>query len=86
MGGEMLTAKQVSAEFLSEADIAHLTGIKRGRNGKAHEQLQIEQLRTMGIAFRVNARGAPIVTWEAVNGNQKQSVTKWQPAALRTGT
>jgi hypothetical protein len=70
--------------FLTPAEIAHLTGIKTGRNGKTREQLQIEQLRVMGVAFRINARGAPVVTWSAVDGVSKETQPQqWVPAALR---
>ena len=69
--------------FLEDADVARLTGLKKGRNGKTREQLQAEQLRAMGIAFRINARGVPIVTWDAVNGARPQQtspMTTWTSA------
>jgi len=71
--------------FLSPVDIQHLTGIKTGRKGETREQLQIKELRRMNIVFRVNARGAPIVTWSAVDGFQPSEPAAnqpWQPNVL----
>lgn len=64
-----------------------MTGIARGRKGRSREELQVDQLRTMGIAFRINARGRPIVTWEAVNGlpSKAESPTIWQSNILKFG-
>jgi hypothetical protein len=55
--------------FLTEAEVNELTGIGCGRTehrGTPLEckvskfELQVQQLRTMGIAFFVNARGRPL--------------------------
>ena len=56
--------------FLTEDDVAELTGIKRGRDGKTRYQMQIEQLRLMQVAFRVNAAGRPIVAVAAIEGKK----------------
>ncbi|MDR2874961.1 MAG: DUF4224 domain-containing protein [Methylobacillus sp.] len=70
--------------FLTSKDIAELTGIKRGHNGKTREQLQLAQLRSMGVACRTNVRGVPVVTWTAVNGiSQTSQQIQHIPAALR---
>lgn len=70
--------------FLKVSDLVELTGIARGRDHQTRAQLQCAELRRMGIAFRVNARGAPVVTWTTVNGVQAgQTPDKWQPLALR---
>jgi hypothetical protein len=73
--------------FLSPSDVAELTGIARGRKGKSREQLQVDQLRAMAIAFRINARGRPIVTWEAVNGlpSRQEPAKVWQSNVLKFG-
>lgn len=74
-----------NVSFLEESDVAKLTGIKKGRGGKTRAQLQIEQLREMGIAFRVNARGLPIISWSAIDGQKVQqnpAKSGWAPAVL----
>lgn len=72
------------SSFLTPDEIITLTGIKRGHDGKTREELQVEQLRIMGVPFRVNARGAPVVTWAGVDGvTQTQPAQKHIPAALR---
>lgn len=79
---------QPDAIFLSEEQIDHLTGIKRGDtiNGKKLNkfQLQVEFLRQRGIAFIENARGKPVITRSAVEGRQeKEPVRKgWQPKVV----
>lgn len=63
--------------FLEDADIAKLTGRKM-------KSLQIVALRKMGIVFRVNATGHPVVTWSAVEGRKEEPVkTAWQPRLLK---
>lgn len=70
--------------FLTPDEVATLTGIKKGRDGETREQLQVKQLRLMGVAFRINARSRPIVTWAAVDGQIPIMPTtpKWAPAVL----
>ena len=71
--------------FLTLEEIAELTGIKKGRNGKTRNQLQVEQLRLMGVTFFVNACGRPIVTYTAIEGNKQPPQEKpqtWKPAIL----
>jgi hypothetical protein len=72
--------------FLTADEVAILTGIKRGRNGKSGYQLQAEQLRRMGLPFFVNACSRPIVTRVAVEGGRAEPAKaekKWVPAVLR---
>lgn len=70
--------------FLTENDVSTLTGIKRGAHGKTRHQLQAEWCRGAGIAFRVNARGRVVITWQSVNGSSNlQAQQAWVPAALR---
>lgn len=71
--------------FLTPEEVAELTGIKKGKNGKTREQLQVEQLVLMGVAHRVNARGRPIVTYAAVEGQkrEKPKPSEWIPDVLR---
>ena len=59
--------------FLTNEEIAMLTGIKRG-----HAK-QCAQLDKMYIPYRVNARGEPIVVRNYLLGQQQADVkTSWQ--------
>ncbi len=70
--------------FLDESDIARLTGIKRGSAGETKNALRVQQLRQMGVPFRINARGEPVVTWEAINGSSLSPVkTSWMPGLFK---
>lgn len=73
--------------FLTDEQIAELTGIKRGVSGKRREELQCEHLRKVGIPFFPNARGKPMVVAEALIGTrhhaqESQSKAKWTPKVL----
>ncbi|SCK29292.1 DUF4224 domain-containing protein [Vogesella sp. LIG4] len=64
------------ALFLTADEVATLTGRKL-------KSKQVEALRMMGVPFRVNACGRPVVTRSAVEGSAKKEVAakpKWQPA------
>lgn len=64
--------------FLTEEEIAILTGRKLRR-------LQIEALRGMMIPFHVNAIGHPVVTRDAVTGeNRRQTAPAkaWTPSVV----
>lgn len=76
--------------FLTPEEVAYLTGIRgpSHRSGKklSRNARQAEQLRKMGVPFRVNAEGRPIVTRSAVTGDtdgSDLSPPTWQPAAMR---
>lgn len=59
--------------FLSVDEIERLTGYKR-------KLQQCEQLTKMGVPYRVNARGEPIVSIAYINGTSKQPEKQtWQP-------
>jgi hypothetical protein len=67
--------------FLTAAELRDLTGY-------ALKDRQIAQLRTMGIAFRLNGHGKPVVTRAAVEGTATQQGAQsagWQPAVLQGG-
>lgn len=68
--------------FLTEKEVAELTGIYRGSGGLTNHQLQAAQLRKMGIPFWVNARGLPKVVRETLTGatppKAKAAPTKWE--------
>lgn len=65
--------------FLTTDEIRVLTGY-------AIKAKQIEQLRIMGIAFRVNGCGKPVVTRMAVEGNHEQpQPAAWRPTVLQGG-
>jgi hypothetical protein len=62
--------------FLSDQELIELTGRKTRR-------LQIEQLKRMLIAFRINAIGKPVVTRDAVIGTPATSAHNgWSPRAM----
>lgn len=77
----------MSDTFLTEEEVAELTGIRTGRRGKTREQLQVEWLRTSGIPFWANARGRPIIARAAIEGKAsvEQPRKKTVPAALEMG-
>jgi len=66
--------------FLTAEDLRALTGF-------AIKTRQIAQLRIMGIPFRINGCGRPVVTVTAVDGRMDQQPIKpaWQPAVLQGG-
>ena len=68
--------------FLTPEELAELTGVKKGKNGKTRHQRQVEQLRLMGVAFFVNANGRPVVTYAAVEGRKEgqREAKGWKPA------
>ena len=70
--------------FLTTEELAELTGVKKGKNGKTRHQLQVEQLRLMGVPFFVNASGRPVVTYAAVEGrkDEKPQSKGWKPAIV----
>jgi len=70
--------------FLDDEQLAELTGIRTGKNGKTREQLQCDHLRRVGIPFYPSARGRPIVVYEALVGRVSEQVKKkWVPKPLR---
>lgn len=70
--------------FLSDAEIADLTGIKRGRNGKSRAQLQCQFLREHGIPFIANIRGEPkVCTSYLEGGKQTKQPDAWKPRILQ---
>lgn len=68
--------------FLTSDELRDLTGF-------ALKARQIAQLRSMGIQFRVNGCGKPVVTRAAVEGGaiaqQPIAPQAWQPAVLQGG-
>lgn len=66
--------------FLTSEELRELTGY-------AIKARQIAQLRIMGIAFRINGCGRPVVTRAAVEGTAiEQRIparNDWQPAVLQ---
>lgn len=70
--------------FLSAEEVAELTGIKRGRDGKTRDELQRQHLREIGIAFFPNASGQPKVAKSFIEGgkSERPKKTAWQSAIL----
>lgn len=68
-----------TALFLTAEELRELTGY-------ALKDRQIKQLRTMGIAFRINGCGRPVVTRSAIEGGTKQpdaQPQEWKPTLLQ---
>lgn len=64
--------------FLTESEVAQLTGIKRGR------KRQCEYLTSIGVPYRTNIFGAPIVSRAFIDGvKTDKPAANWQPAILR---
>lgn len=78
--GDRIQAHFVTMDtiFLTAEELHTLTGF-------ILKNKQIEQLRIMGIAFRVNGCGKPVVTRSAVEGGeeQKQEKQTWHPIVLQ---
>lgn len=67
------------ATFLTLDEVATLTG-------RRIKSKQVEQLRTMGIAFWVNAIGRPVVTVAAVEGRREEPQSKlWVQPRVSNG-
>lgn len=64
--------------FLTADELRELTGY-------ATRTRQIAQLRVMGIPFRINGCGRPVVTRMAVEGDRQNepAATAWRPALLQ---
>ncbi len=70
--------------FLSDDALAVLTG-------RRQKSKQIEQLRIMGVPFRVNAAGRPVVATSAIDGSpagvrkavEATTIPAWQPSVLK---
>lgn len=77
-------AMEEKPTFLNVDEIAALTGIKGGRGGQPKHVLQIDQLRTMGIPFWINAAGKPVVARAAIEGRTVASPppVAWHPAVI----
>ncbi|TAM15919.1 MAG: DUF4224 domain-containing protein [Pandoraea sp.] len=77
----------MSDTFLSLEEMAELSGIRTGRNGKSREALQVEWLRKVGIPFWTNARGRPIVARVSIEGRSPGAAAEpprpaWTPRVL----
>lgn len=72
--------------FLTEEEIAILTGIKIGRHGKRKVERQVEELRKMGVPHYVNAAGRPIVVRAVLEGQSlpeaKPPTPRWEPGVM----
>lgn len=69
--------------FLTDEALAHLTGYRQ-------KSKQIQQLRAMGVPFRVNAAGRPVVATAAIEGAsavrkpvEGREMPAWQPDVLK---
>ncbi|WFC66471.1 DUF4224 domain-containing protein [Achromobacter denitrificans] len=73
--------------FLSPAEVAEMTGIRRGTKGKPYPVLQVEWLLAHGYPAHVNRAGRAIVARSAVDGQHQRAAepanTEWTPDAWR---
>jgi hypothetical protein len=73
--------------FLTPDEVAELTGVRIGRNGKTREQLQIAQLKAMRIPHYVNAIDRPIVVRALLEGGSasppKPLSPGWEPGLMK---
>lgn len=71
--------------FLTAKEVADLTGIRKGADGKTRAELQCAHLRRIGVPFWPNAAGEPKVPRSHFEGGkpapQKQA---WKPALLQS--
>lgn len=69
--------------FLTTEEVAELTGIRKGRDGKTREQRQAYMLSMMGIPHFVNGIGRPIVARSCIEGVRNVAVKSepvWSPS------
>ncbi|EER60443.1 hypothetical protein AcdelDRAFT_1968 [Acidovorax delafieldii 2AN] len=69
--------------FLNAKELAELTGVRIGKDGKTREQLQAAELKRMKIPHFVNARGCPVVARAIIEGGTQQPTPQhkgWEPA------
>lgn len=69
--------------FLNASELADLTGVRIGKEGKTREQRQVAELKRMKIPHYINARGCPVVARAVVEGGAQQSAPQhrgWEPA------
>lgn len=73
--------------FLTTEEVAELTGIRRGKDGKTREQLQARALSSMRIPHHVNIVGRPIVARAVIEGVRKEAherpAPSWSPSLAR---
>lgn len=67
--------------FLTQEDIAELTGIRYGKAGKTRYELQISALKKMKVPHYVNAAGRPVVARAVVEGagQVENRQPSWEP-------
>jgi hypothetical protein len=68
--------------FLNPDDLAELTGVKVGRDGKTRGQRQAAALKAMRIPFYLNVAGRVIVARAMLEGGivQPAEPTTWESA------
>ena len=74
--------------FLTGEEIAELTGVLRGTNGKSREERQADALRKMGVPHYVNEIKRPMVARATIEGGGQamaqaakvQAGSTWEPS------
>lgn len=64
--------------FLAPDEVAELTGIRRGKDGKSRYALQALALARMGVPHVVNAAGRPVVPRNFLDRPPERAPT-WEP-------
>lgn len=81
----LVTALPEDQMFLTDEQVARLTGIRSAKGGISRAERQIEHLRKRGIPFWVDARGEPVIAKDALlaRSTQPQKPEQWIPKPLR---
>lgn len=75
--------------FLTAEELAELTGIKIGKQGRTREQLQAAEVARLGIPHYVNIVGRVIVARAIIEGRPSEAPTaraRWEPAPWEPAT
>lgn len=82
-----MTDRQPPDTFLSPAEVADMTGIRRGTKGRPYPVLQVEWLLAHGYPAHVNRAGRAIVARSAIERRPARATepanTEWTPDAWR---
>ena len=76
-------AEVAERTFLTQDEVAEMTGIRRGRAGRTAAQMQVTWFATKGIPAYLNEAGRAIVVRTALSGNAAPARRPWAPNALR---
>ncbi|MFZ4480140.1 MAG: DUF4224 domain-containing protein [Rhodoferax sp.] len=70
--------------LLTPNEIADLTDIRTGRDGKSREERQLDALKKMKIPYFISAIGRPKVSRSVIDGVKSAPIEEsWEPALAR---